>query len=113
MSEAPQHATLAEVLATARTIVNHKSSRGAIGVPVTHIAGMAHALCALHDIAMSAAEMLAASERMFVAGKGGDFRAEQAADDDRRHHENELTDGLLALGLLTLAPQETNDERAD
>lgn len=112
MSDAPKHAPLDEVLATARAIVNHKGTRGAIGVPVTHVIGMAHALCALHDIADSAAEMLAAGERMSQAGKAGDIPAEQAADDDRQHHENELTDGLVALGLLTFVTRETNDERA-
>ncbi|CAA0130249.1 Uncharacterised protein [Starkeya nomas] len=111
MSEAPQHATLAEVLATARTIVNHKSSRGAIGVPVTHIAGMAHALCALHDIAMSAAEMLAASERSGLAADRDDIDTEVAEVEVSIRHQNDLTDGLLALGLLTLAPQEATDGR--
>lgn len=112
MSDAPKHAPLDEVLATARAIVNHKGTRGAIGVPVTHVIGMAHALCALHDIADSAAEMLAARERMFRAGKACDSQAEHAADDEREHHEAELAVGLAALGLLTLIEQETNDERA-
>lgn len=113
MSEAPKQASLPEVLATARSIVNHNTHRGAIGVPVTHIAGMAHALCALHDIAMSAAEMLAASVRSGLAADRDDIDAEVAEVEVAKHHESELTDGLLALGLLTLAPQETNDERAD
>ncbi|RTL99752.1 hypothetical protein EJV44_04535 [Ancylobacter aquaticus] len=113
MSDAPKHAPLPEVLAKAREIVNSNGRRGAIGVSVSHLVGMAHALCALHDSAVSAAEMLAAGERMYRAGKAGNAPAEQAADDDRQHHENELTDGLIALGLLTLVTQETNDERAD
>lgn len=112
MSDAPKHAPLPEVLAKAREIVNGKGRRGAIGVSVSHLVGMAHALCALHDSAVSAAEMLAAGERMSQAGKSGDIAAEHAADDERQHHENELTDGLFALGLLTFVTRETNDERA-
>lgn len=106
MSEAPKHAPLDEVLATARAIVNHKSTRGAIGVPVTHVVGMAHALCALHDIAESAAEMLAASERSGQAATRGDVDTEVAEVETYKHHEAELADGLIALGFLTLVEQE-------
>lgn len=106
MSDAPKHTSLPEVLAKAREIVNSNGRRGAISVSVSHLVGMAHALCALHDSAVSAAEMLAASERQHRAGKSGDIPAEQAADDDRQHHENELTEGLIALGFLTLVEQE-------
>lgn len=113
MSEAPKHAPLPEVLATARRIVNHNTSRGAIGVPVTHITGMAHALCALADVATSAAEYMATRERMFAAGAAGDPAAESAADDELEQIDADLTGSLLALGFLTIKPQETNDERAD
>lgn len=111
MSETPKHAPLPEVLATARRIVNHNTSRGAIGVPVTQIIGMAHALCALADVATSAAEYFATRERMFDAIAGSD--AYRAADDELEQIDVDLTGSLLALGFLTLKPQETNDERAD
>ncbi|QIB34778.1 hypothetical protein [Ancylobacter pratisalsi] len=113
MSEAPKHPPLADVLATARTVVNHKTSRGAISVPVSHILGMAHALCALADIATSAAEMLAAAERSYQAAQGDDIDAEVAAVEAIGPHENELIEGLMALGFLTFTTQDTNDERAD
>lgn len=106
MSEALKHAPLDEVLATARAIVNHKGTRGAIGVPVNHVIGMAHALCALQDIANSAAEMLAASERSGLAATRGDLDAEVAEVETYKHQEAELADGLIALGLLTLVEKE-------
>lgn len=107
----PVIVTLDEVRATARAIVNHKSTRGALGVSVHHVIALAHTVCALDDVARLSAERIAARDQMFRAGTAGDVAGEQAADDHLDEIELELADALTALGFLP-TEQESTDERA-
>lgn len=102
MSEtAPIIVTLDQVRETARRIVNHQSSRGAIGVSVHHVMAMAHALCALDDIARLAAESAAARAGMLRAGVPGDAGGEHAADERLTEIEAELHAELMTLGFIS------------
>lgn len=106
----PVIVTLDQVRATARTIVNHQSTRGALGVSVHHIIALAQTVCALDDIAKAAAEWIATREWMLDAVAGSD--AYQAADDELNEIDAELTSALAALGYLTTPEQETTDASA-
>lgn len=105
--------TLDDVLAGARAIVNHKSSRGAIGASVRLVHAMAHTVCGLDDVARLAGEYFATRERMFQAGKSGDVAGEQIADDQLDELDAELSGALAALGYLNLVSKENANERAD
>ncbi|PZP10065.1 MAG: hypothetical protein DI607_11810 [Sphingomonas hengshuiensis] len=109
MTTKPANITLDDVLETSRAIVNHKASRGAIGVSVDQVVAMAHSVCGLDDVARLAAEYFATRERMFAAGAAGDVEGEQAADDQLDDIDAELTGALGALGYLTLVEQEAPD----
>ncbi|QFR32415.1 hypothetical protein [Ancylobacter sp. TS-1] len=101
MSEtAPIVVTLDQVRETARRIVNHQSSRGAIGVSVHHVMAMAQALCALDDIARLAAESAATRAEMHRAGVSGDAAGVHAADDRLTEIEAELHAELMTLGFI-------------
>ncbi|GLK85718.1 hypothetical protein [Ancylobacter defluvii] len=109
MSETVATITLDQVLDTARAVVNHKSTRPAIGVPVTHTVAMAHTVCGLDDIAKLAADLLAASAKHAAAGAAGDIDAEVAALEQLSDIEAELTGSLQALGYLTLTTKQEAD----
>lgn len=112
MSEAtPIIVTIEEVREAARKVVNHKSTRGALGVSTLHVWALAHAFCALDDIARLSAELFRTRDAMAAAGRAGDFKAEHCADDRLDEIEVELTDALVALGFNAhhQAAQEAKD----